>query len=877
MSDFISGGLGAPQIPTPDVPPPNYTDTARAYLQEFLGNHWWTEIIAAVANGLVSCLITIITWMTRLADDVVIALAQLAIAAQGQNSPEFLQLEATVLTLIFGIEVDATTLLQQAGDKGLNPTMTTVGADFLGLLTTLFTTTTPVPSLGGNASIEGGGPGNVLGQHLPAGAGLPAAARLIGFRIASELRAENAGLVMELASFGFLKPFADFIETMQTAVPMSRLINRAMAPFIKILVADPMTGELNAQYRPTPLAVSEAVRAYTRGLIDAGDLSSVMARAGYSDDVQQILIHENQAHPVLGDVEVAYRAGLLKDDTDLLSWTNLGYTKTDAQTLQQLAKVKATNSYVSQFVSEVLALAKDNFIDIDVINKLIADLPIFDEEKDWIRKLYGLYQDTHRKRLSLSQMETALEEAVIDQNQFAAWATAEAYDPQSQQILGYLEALKLKDEQDKAAAAAAAAKSKADAAAATAATKAAQQVALAGGPGGVAGTLSDWLKAYNQGIISDDDYLAFLKTYGYAGKYLDIVFTEAQNSRAAALAANVKAQQIIAAEGTTPLTLAQIEAAYEAQLIDDAELTNRLQAIGYAGANLQILIEYEQAQLATKKAKAAAGAGAGAAAPKPKLTQADGLAALLAGVLTRDQYAELLLALGFSADEANVELAIADQKLAAQLAAATAAAAAKAAAPTAGLTLAQLKAFVLAGTATRDQYVAFLVQKGYSADDQALLLADLDTAIAKQNAANQTPTPTPATGPVKTLSPSDEENAFVQGLITKDQYTAYLTNAGYSADDIALLLSLSASKKAAAAAVVATSPAAAPGAGTKKLSQAQLEANYIAGVLTLEQVNAGYQALGYGVTDRQILQQALLIKAANKAASSDTGDTVTLP
>ena len=186
------------------------------------------------------------------------------------------------------------------------------------------------------------------------------------------------------------------------------------------------------------------------------------------------------------------------------------------------------------------------------------------------------------------------------------------------------------------------------------------------------------------------------------------------------------------------------------------------------------------------------------------------------------------------------------------------------------LTLSQEKAAVLEGNATREQYAELLVDRAYNADDQALLLADLDTAIAAMKAKARAPVTSPAPAPAKKLTFAEEEAAFVAGLVTAAQFTAFLKAEGYSDTDAALLQSLAATKKAAATAVGGTTAVAGVAPGTKKLTVAEVDAAYLAKELTLADVNTYYQALGYGVNDRRILQQALLVKAAAKQPTTPT-------
>jgi hypothetical protein len=83
---------------------------------------------------------------------------------------------------------------------------------------------------------------------------------------------------------------------------LGRMAARAFRPLPQILVADPLTMKLNAQYRPKRLAKEAAIKAFFRGAMTEVELRKELAEEGYSDGRQNLMVRDSR--PILNDREI---------------------------------------------------------------------------------------------------------------------------------------------------------------------------------------------------------------------------------------------------------------------------------------------------------------------------------------------------------------------------------------------------------------------------------------------------------------------------------------------------------------------------------------------------------------------------------------------
>lgn len=248
-------------------------------------------------------------------------------------------------------------------------------------------------------------------------------------------------------------------------------------------------------------------------------------------------------------------------------------------------------------------------------------------------------------------------------------------------------------------------------------------------------SLTDFHRAVVLGIKTTTDYATFLLQNGQTADTVATLVQIAQTDADEAAAARTRRAAADAKAQTPAIPLTDLARAVKLGLVSVDVYTARLQASGYTADDISVeqdLLVQEIADVKAAQAKRdAAGRGAGASG----LTLAQTATAVKLGELTIDDYTARAKILGMSDDDAatvtrvlqdEIDATAALQKRKAELVSEDA---------TRELARADVEKAVTDNLQTIDDYAAWLRQKGYAADDTALLVSELqqklDAAAAK--------------------------------------------------------------------------------------------------------------------------------------------------
>jgi hypothetical protein len=180
-----------------------------------------------------------------------------------------------------------------------------------------------------------------------------------------------------------------------------------------------------------------------------------------------------------------------------------------------------------------------------------------------------------------------------------------------------------------------------------------------------------------------------------------------------------------------------------------------------------------------------------------------------------------------------------------------------AAAKAKNLNLSQLAKAVLGGHITLDEYTTRITQAGFDEADVQILVELLQDQISTAATKAATKTAAGATLKAKNISLSAEQHGVRLGLVTLDQYQAWLTGHGFDEADVALLAAEMQNQLAADAAARVLRGQVASQGTAKGLSLAQVEKLVRAGVKPISDYTAALAAAGYD-SDAQASLVALL-------------------
>jgi len=329
------------------------------------------------------------------------------------------------------------------------------------------------------------------------------------------------------------------------------------------------------------------------------------------------------------------------------------------------------------------------------------------------------------------------------------------------------------------------------------------------------------------------------------------------------------------------LTLAQIEQGYNIRRISVGEADKLVkegiwnfddratlyQHYGYSLNDIQdteLLLALEMktaSDLASAKATAAAARKSKAAAAAAKLAaealnaaniaESKGVsvaqfsALVMDGLKTIVQYENFLKGKGLAADNIAALSTVLQNKLNAAGGAAGVVGAAGVKVKARNLSLGQLEAGYIAGHISLEEYTAHLEAAGVSAEDTAVLLDLANDKLAVRQAKEGILAGAAAHAVTKGVSLAEELAGVKQGLVSTDDYGAYLAAHGFTEEAVTLLVSEAKDALASAKSAAAVKAGIGAGLAGKGISLSQLERAVRAGVSTVSDYAAALAAAGY--------------------------------
>lgn len=365
------------------------------------------------------------------------------------------------------------------------------------------------------------------------------------------------------------------------------------------------------------------------------------------------------------------------------------------------------------------------------------------------------------KHLSLADLERALKAGEFDLSEFTSRVEDLGYSAADAQILADLNAQKATLQVARAAAVS----------------------AIAAPTPGKSVSLAELKMGVRLGLAPMADYTAALQAAGYDDAAVGLLEGELQAQITADQAAAAAKGATAGAGGTKGLSLSELARAVRGGVASIGEYQAAAAAAGYGAAAQQQLVGLLQLQIDADQATAAAKGKVTGAAGARALSLAQLERLLKLGLKPAADYTAALIDTGLSASDAQL-LTIAATAGAQQLSKAGAAV------PTVtallaqhGLSLATLETSARDGLLTLDQFAAQLANAGVSGPDVANLRALVAQEIANQAAAAQLHASAAAAAAAKGLNLGQEEAGVKAGVLTIDDYFAFVGSLGYNDTD----------------------------------------------------------------------------------------------
>jgi len=551
------------------------------------------------------------------------------------------------------------------------------------------------------------------------------------------------------------------------------------------------------------LTLSEIEQLIRAGIMNVDDLRQWMLRENYSfEDAQflELLLIDQVTTKAAADKAKAEKlAAKKKADAEKAKLAAQKQALLDAQaadkgvTRQQAAQLVKDGQWTFDQYAQFLTnhgVGPDGIVQLtDLLHTLIDDQKAAQDKRDAAKAAAA------EKEVPLAQIEAGVKSGVVSMDEFRAFLTAQKYgqddiDTFVSLLQSQIDAAKLK------------AKAVADAK-----VKAAQKHI----------NLPSLERAVRLGLVPIESYRAALQAAGEDPTSADLLVGILRDQIAADTATQKKRADASLRAGAQGLSLAQTEQAVINHVLPMSAYTLLLGKLNFDQADTAALAELLQLRVDHQQTANEKQALADQKADATGLSLAAIQRATKLGVLSLDQYTALLARIGLSQDDVAIlrtSMLVELQKMAGANKVRTAAASKLA---KQGLSLAQEESAVIAGVESVDLFKSNLLAQGVT-DANVTTIVDLvmlkkdqaeaaaaKRAIAEARAADKDP------GLAK------EEALVSAGIISMDDYGAYLRELKMDDLDIAQLEALLADKIGAAqakAAAAGTQPA--PGAAPKK-------------------------------------------------------------
>jgi hypothetical protein len=755
-------------------------------------------------------------------------LAKSMIAAEDIADPAFRRLASAALKDITGVDVSLQPGVGQGDSR--QQAARTVGAGILKALTGI--------------SSGGVGAGSVLQPTTKP------AEDYLSFVVNMAMEGWLTDITGELMTLGAVEQLGDLDDALSSALGLARTSRAVMRPFMNATVTTPATWQINKTYRPELLAVGAAVRQYRRGRWTREQLDEELARQGWSADRIDAHINEQRKFFSAGDVRTFVDRDHWSMDTGLQHLRDQGYDENAAVDAIRLEGLRRIDQLEAAEASAIIAAFVDRRIAGGEMRALLRTAVRNNEERALLEELAEVRLAVNVKHLSPGEARAGVKAGVLAIVDYRRALERDGYVSDAVIALELLLLHELDEKRDieelraqQAAERAAEKKRRDDAAAIRKAEIEAERAERRRGP------IADLERAVIRGLIPMGRLVEVLAA-DYDADTVDILISLVEEDRLRHLGQQQAAADARQRAGRRDLDVGSLERAVMAGLLTPEEFRARLDFLKFTAADAALLTAVVRAKKVDQDTAIAKRRDAEERARRRRIDLSRFERLVRRGARSMAEYDALLQNLGFEdADRAAMrqllELVIADDR-----AADVAARAAEPELAARGLSLDQFRRAVVLGISTEDAYQRFLIDQNFTADAQAVLLAELRLAVADADDARrkrEQPAPAP---PTRGLPLATLQRAARLGVITPDTYVVRLQALGYTPDDIAIEFELLVIEIAETQAARQQRAAAEPEAGARGLSLAQVERAVRAGALTLDDYRAA--AIGAGMSGEAV-------------------------
>lgn len=685
------------------------------------------------------------------------------------------------------------------------------------------------------------------------------------------------GSLFHALSLGYLEKFGELDDILANVLGIGRMSRAVMRPLLGARVVTPMQWQVNKTYRPELLSSGQVATQVARGRWSKERGIEELARQGWSNERIEALFNASAKFHSVADVDLLQRAGQWSLADGVAHLRNQGYDEGTADRELMIERLKRIAAFERDMAAAAVRAFVNRHITEGELRSAAQGVTLRGQELAQLVERAITEREFNIRRLSLGQAEAMVKSGVLNVTDYRRVAERDGYP--SDDVIALELQLRYELDREKAIADHRAeleaqrtderrvrdeerAKRRAEVEADRARAR--------------RGPLSTIERAVIRGKVPMSRLEEILVPL-YDADTVSIIVSLVEDERLAYAEQQKRrdeAEQRGAARG---VSVADMEAAVLEGVLTTEEYRAFLDREGFPAGDAGVLVATLAARIADRDEAKRQRDDAAARSKARQIDLGRFEQLVRRGLRSREQYAGLLADLGFDAGAVAAMVELFDAQLADDARARAEREAAEARLKVKGVSLNLLRRGVLLGVKTLDDMNRFLVEQGFTADAQMILMADLRADLADAEAARQRRTAAGRGVEPATLSLAETARAARLGVISPATYQLRLAAAAFTETEAAaemelLLLEIAQTQEARAKRDTIEAEAAARG-----LSLAQVERAVKLGVESSEAYRAKLVELGYGPDDVDTLMAVLfeelaMLKDAERRRSTVAGE-----
>lgn len=529
----------------------------------------------------------------------------------------------------------------------------------------------------------------------------------------SEMVSAAGGVV----GVGQIHEFGKLKDGIAKAMGLGRLSRRVFGPYVDTFITHPTRQALNKKYTPHGLTPPQAVKHYFRGFTTYDEMHEVLIREGLNERAIEALQYDTRKYFPSADVDLLVRSGHWTRDQGFQHLRESGLEFDQAERELLIEDLKSLRRFQERSTDVVVDAYANGSIDEAQMDRELAGAVVDPQTRDRLRFLARKRRELNPKHLTLAQAEQAVELHVWSVTDYRDYLDRQGYDRESAitlELMLHAKMNKLEDAQ----------RQRAQAAADRAATKAAREQeqrakrdALAAEHANFSGSVAQAERLVIRGQMTSGRYRRILLDNGFTSEDASLFASLAQTDATAYATQQEQRSQAIARAGRQEIAVATLERAVKRGRLSVDDYRRQLLERNFTDDQAQLLVDVLVAELADQAAAEQQRAAAAARLAIKHLSLGQVETAVRTGVQSMNDYRAFLSREGFSSADMATLVALLQSKMDADAAAEERRARIAAELEASKLSLAQEEAAVKEGLKSENDYAAFLLSHGYTADD----------------------------------------------------------------------------------------------------------------------------------------------------------------